>query len=353
MQPRLKRYQQFIEQEYIASLTKNKDYSLVGLQNGLKQKIEQGHFKRLVFMGMGCSAIVSEMIKCFFIEQKISLSIEVINDYEFKYLIADKILSDSQTLFIINSFAGNSEEPIKFYEQIKKTTKNIIFLTSGGKLEKIAKRDKISLIYWQLKKPEKKYSVLHAPQFFVILLDIFSQLQLIPKNYEKDILKIAKYLKKNFSCQKIAQAKQLAEKLKDREIIFLANPRWHLMLLRLLTMHFQELAMIPAHRNYFNEFTHCEVAIFTQPKIKLAAAIFVDKKTDFYTKNKIENLIKVLNADKKQNKNIELLVIKMEQRDFLAQFFYHLLFMQYVAYFLAVYYNIEAKDLVAQTSGNH
>ena len=68
-------------------------------------------------------------------------------------------------------------------------------------------------------------------------------------------------------------------------------------------MHFNELALVPAHRNSFHEFTHCEVAVFAAPKAKIAMVILEDKQDDQYTKNKIKNLAKALTAKVKENKN--------------------------------------------------
>ncbi|HPA25411.1 MAG TPA: SIS domain-containing protein [bacterium] len=348
MQPRLQKYQQFIEKEYLASLIKNKDYSLANLKPELRQKVEQGSFKRIVFIGMGASAIVAEMLKGFFIEQKVALPIEVINDYDLNYVLDNENLKNQQTLFILNSFSGNSVEPLKVYEQIKKVTKNIIFLTTGGEMAKIAQTDKVSLISWQLQNPNEIYSVLHVPQFFVILLDIFYELKIIKSNYQAELIKTVADIKKEFTGQKITQVRQIAKKLKDRELIFLATPKWYLMLLKVIVMHLNELALVSAHINSFHEFTHCEIAVFSSAKNKLGAVILADKSDDQYTKDKIKYLVKILG---KQNKNSQLVVIKMEQADFFKKFFSTLLLAQYLAYFLGLASNLEVRELVSTASG--
>lgn len=351
MQPRLKRYKQFIEKEYCQGLLNNKSYSLAGFKPELKQKIKQRTFKRIIFSGMGCSAIVAEMVKGFFIEQKIPLAIEIVNDYKIDYFIEQEILKDKQTLVMINSEGGYSQEPIKFYEQIKKMTKNIIFLTSGGKLGQIAKQDKVSLIRWQLKNPDKDYAVLHAPEYFSNLLNIFFALGLIKKNYQTELLKTVKLLKKEFSAKKIEEAKRLAERLKQREIILVAAPLWHLTLLKLVAMHFNELTLASVHRNCFHEFTHCEVAAFTAPKTKLALIIFKDNTEDEYTKNKMQLVAEVLTKKMKAHKNREIIIINLKQKDFLEKFFFTLLLMQYTAYFLGIDYNLKSQDFIAEMSG--
>ena len=129
IQPRLYRYKQFIDTQFIDSLLWNKDYSLVGVDKNFKHKIEAGGFKRIVFTGMGCSAIVSDVIKGFFADQNITIYIEVINDYDIDILIDKRVLYDAETLIIISSYSGYSQEPIHFYDKVKHKSKNIMFIT--------------------------------------------------------------------------------------------------------------------------------------------------------------------------------------------------------------------------------
>ncbi|HPI67413.1 MAG TPA: SIS domain-containing protein [bacterium] len=350
MQPRLKRYRYFLENEYAASLINNKAHSLTELKSDLKQKIKRGQFKKIVFCGMGCSAIVAEMIKVFFIEQKIELEVTVVNDYDWVYLVAPATIKDKKTLIIVSSESGYSQEPIKFYEQIKRLTKNIIFLTSGGELEKIAAKDKVSLVRWQLKNPDQQYAVLHAPEFFVNLLNIFFEFGLTANNYERELQTASQLIKKESTAQKIEEAKKLAKKLKNREIILIASPLWRPALLRLIVMHFNELSLTAAHDNSLHEFTHCEILTLTQPKTGQALIVFKDYNENEYTIKKIQLMTEILTKKIKFNKNREVAVINLKYKNFLQNFFLTLLKMQYVAYFLGVDYNITTNNLIAKAA---
>jgi len=351
MQPRLKRYRQFIEKEFIPRLTRNKEYFL-NLTKMLENKIKTKQFSRILFTGMGCSAIVSDIVKGFFADQKIPIYVEVINDYEIDFLVNKEILQDGKTLVIISSYSGFSQEPINAYEKIKEYTKDIIFLTSGGKLGQIAKKENISLIYWKIVNPDREYPLFYAPQYFVILLDVFHKLGMIKSNYESELKKAADAIKKEFTKNKIKEAERLAKNLRNKDIILLASPKWYLTLLKLVQMHFNEMAMTPAHRNFIHEFTHSEVAVLTDPKSKQALLIFREKNEDNYTKNKINNLIKILTEKVPQNKNITVEEIKISQKGFFHQFFSTLLFIQYVCYFLGIYYNYKSRELISRAAQN-
>lgn len=353
MQPRLHRYKKFIDNQFIDSLLWNKDYSLEKLNPELRNKIESGQFKKIVFTGMGCSAIVSDVIKGFFTSQQIPIYIDVINDYGIHLLIDEEVLKDKNTLIIISSYSGYSQEPMKFYQNVKSLTQNIIFLTTGGELAEIAKQDGISTIYWKLRSPDREYPLFHVPQYFSILLDIFAELKMLDSNFKNELKETAKYLKQEFSATKIKLAESIAGKLRDKEIIIIANPLWYVSLLKLVDMHFNEMSMSPAHRNFLHEFTHSEVAVLTDPKSKHAVMLFRDIDEDHYTREKAERLISVLNDKKmEQNNHIELIEIKMDQNNFFNKLFSTLFFVNHIAYHLGTYYDTKSRELISTTAGN-
>ncbi len=352
MQPRLKRYKQFIETQYVQGLLRHDEYSLEKLDKKIQKKISSGKYERILFTGMGCSAIVSDIFKGFFAVQNIPIYVEVINDYDIDFLLNVAELKKGKTLVIISSYSGYSQEPINAYHKIKKHSDDIVFLTTGGKLEKIAQKENVSLIYWRITNPDREYPLFHAPQYFSILLDIFHKLGLLNTNFQKEIEEAAKFIEREFTDKKISEAKKMAKLLQDRDIILLASPKWYLSLLKLVKMHVNEMAMAPCHRNYFHEFGHSEVAILTDPKEKQGLWLFRDKNEDNYTKNKMNNLIQLLTDKVPQNKKIAIAVTELDQENFFKRFFSTLQFVQHVSYFLGVYYDYESRELISTAAGN-
>lgn len=351
MQPRLERYQQFIENEFIPSLNWNQDYSLAQLSPDLRAKIVNKNFRRIVFTGMGCSAIVSDVIKGFFVVSSNPIHVEVINDYDYRFLFDQSWLTDGATLFIISSYSGHSQEPIEFYNQIKNQTHDIIFLTSGGQLATIAEQDNVSLIRWQLRNSDREYPLFHVPQYFAILLDIFCELKILSTNYEQELAQVAKNLMahKNELAQ---QAELLADRLASSEIVCIASPRWYLSLLKLTDMHINEMAMVPIHRNYFHEFGHSEVAVFSNPTQRLAILNFRDVDDDEYTLGKMNRLREQLTNGDIQNKNIQFTEIVIEGKGFFEKFFSTLLLVNYLALELGKRSDITSRELISIVAGN-
>src|SRR6476469_8619393 len=106
------------------SLLWGHEYDLSGLDSALRERIESGQFKRIVFYGMGCSSVVSDVVKGFFKSQKIAMQVDVVNDYDASWFIDEGILSDPKTLAIIVCYSGWSVEPCLFYGKMKGLTNN-------------------------------------------------------------------------------------------------------------------------------------------------------------------------------------------------------------------------------------
>ncbi len=348
---RIQRYRDFIENEFIQGLYRYDEYSLEALKEELKQKIQSKQFNKIVFTGMGCSAIVSDLIKGFFISENIPVEVDVINDYDLDYLISKSTLKSDSTLVIISSYSGYSQEPIHAYNAIKQFTNNIIFLTSGGNLEMIGREENVSIIHWRLKNPDREYPLFHVPQYFSILLDVFYRLGVLNSNYQDKLAETARFLKQEFSEEKIAQAVEVAKQLRDCEIVLLATPKWYQTLLKIVKMHFNEIAMAPAHSNHFHEFCHSEVAIHNDPISKQAIILFKDEEDD-YTEQKMRNLQKLLSTDIRENQKISFVQIEMNHDNFFQQLFSTLLFVHHVTYELGKYYNVKSRDLISQAAQN-
>lgn len=73
MQPRLQRLDQMLGDPPFESILWSHEYDLSGLDNSLRLKIESKQFKRIVFYGIGCSSVVSDIVKGFFLSENISM----------------------------------------------------------------------------------------------------------------------------------------------------------------------------------------------------------------------------------------------------------------------------------------
>ena len=130
-------------------------------------------YKNVVIVGMGGSAIVGDIVK----DCIDDIRIDIIRGYEIPHWVGQ----DDLTIFI--SYSGNTEETLSSF---KKSSGNRIVITSGGKLEKMAKSTGVNIINIPKGIPPR----FAFPYMFVSVLRILKDKF---KDYEiKESLKILK-----------------------------------------------------------------------------------------------------------------------------------------------------------------
>lgn len=331
------------------------EYDLSGLEENLRKRIESGQFKRIVFYGMGCSSVVSDIVKGFFLSERIPVQVQVINDYDLDWFVDREIMKDPSTLTIIVCYSGWSVEPCLFYETMREMTgnRNLIVLTGGGKIAGLCQENGSSLIQYKLRHADREYPLYHVQQFFAIFLDLFHKLGITQRSYREELEQSVAFLKDAFDDGTLQRAEAIAEKLRDSRIVLLGTADWYVTLLKQTTMFFNEIAMVPTHRNLLHEFSHTEVAAYSDPSAKQALVVFRDSAADDYTREKIETLERLF-GDKSvpQNRNIEFVTIDLDQEDFFKKFFFGHFFTVYIAYYLGLHADVTGRDLISIAAGN-
>jgi glucose/mannose-6-phosphate isomerase len=337
------------------SLLWGHEYDLSGLDEDLRERIEAGQFKRIVFYGMGCSSVVSDIVKGFFLSERIPVQVQVINDYDLDWFVDREVMKDPSTLTIIVCYSGWSVEPCLFYDTMREMTgnRNLIVLTGGGKIAGLCRENGSSLIQYKLRHADREYPLYHVQQFFAIFLDLFHKLGITPRPYREGLEESVEFLKNTFDDSTLQRAQDIAEKLRDSRIVLLGTADWYVTLLKQTTMFFNEIAMVPTHRNLLHEFSHTEVAAYSDPSAKQALVVFRDSEADDYTRKKIQTL-EGLFGDKgvAQNKNIEFVTVDLDQEDFFKKFFFGHFFTVYIAYYLGLHADVTGRDLISVAAGN-
>jgi glucose/mannose-6-phosphate isomerase len=95
--------------------------------------------KNIIITGLGGSAIGGDLFRSY-TQYEIKIPVTVNRNYTLpKY-------ADSNTLVIISSYSGNTEETVSAYKQAIETNCRIICITSGGAVKKIAGKNKHNCI---------------------------------------------------------------------------------------------------------------------------------------------------------------------------------------------------------------
>lgn len=349
---RLDRYAVFLEKRYRVDFLKSGEYSVAEVTPELRRLIENGCFRRIVFSGMGCSAIVSDVIGTFLNVSGANVEVLVFNDYDFPYLVPRSVADDEGTLFIISSYSGHSEEPVRVFHTLADRYHRTLLLTSGGRLAELGRQAGVSVARWELSEPDREYPLFHVGQYFAILLDMFPRLGLISQDHRAEVAALPDNLATDFTPALEQMARDTAFRSRDANIIMLASPKWCMSLLKLAKMHFNEIAMAPATLNYFHEFCHSEVATLTDPERRHSILLFRDADDDAYTRLKMDSLVRLLTREIPQNRNVVVSEIALDQSTFMRKYFSALESIQRMALHLGRFYETKSRNLISESAGN-
>jgi glucose/mannose-6-phosphate isomerase len=117
--------------EQLSTFNKQMEYAMANYQSHGK-KI--GQFKNIVISGWGGSGITGKFIKSYYLD-KINIPVETVSDYQLpKFVNAD-------TLVILCSYSGNTEETLSAYHDAKAKGANCLTVSVGGKMSDLAAAD--------------------------------------------------------------------------------------------------------------------------------------------------------------------------------------------------------------------
>lgn len=108
----------------------------IGEQAEVKLQVKK--INKIVLTGLGGSAIAGDLLRSY-LSEEIKIPIIVNRDYFLPKFV------DENTLLVVSSYSGNTEETISAYKDGVKKKAKIICITSNGEVEKIALKKNIQL----------------------------------------------------------------------------------------------------------------------------------------------------------------------------------------------------------------
>lgn len=97
------------------------------LSNYRPHSLEKGDFQNILVGGLGGSGIAAHLVKAYLFGQS-EMPLEVISDYSLPAYV------NAQTLVILNSYSGNTEETLNMYQEAREKNARVMVITTGGKL---------------------------------------------------------------------------------------------------------------------------------------------------------------------------------------------------------------------------
>lgn len=274
--------------------------------------------QNIFYFGMGGSGIVGDLIKTYLYKK--GIHIHVIKGYD----PAEYVPPNS--LLIFCSYSGNTEETLACYKMLTKNNQNILTLSSGGKLQELAKQNKNLHITIPRGYPPRNTIAL---QFFS-LLHVFAKAGIIPPvDGEIDSFLHALDMKKINDI-----GADLSIKFKDLIPIVYGSHRYSSIVYRWRTQ-FNENAKVLAFSHEIPEMNHNELAGYTFVRGNFSV-IILKFDDDHRRVQRRMDLMKTL--IKKAGVDITELGFK---GDLLTKMFSALLIGDYTSYYLALRYKID------------
>lgn len=228
----------------------------------------------IVFAGMGGSALAAIVSKTW---PGYSIPFEIIRDYTIPRYV------NKNTLFIASSYSGNTEETLSALAEAEKMGAQIVIITSGGKLAKIAMEKGYPYeILPDASQP--RFGVFYSLKALVTILEKAGLVQ--SQTAEKKLHEAADFLKESVQAwrpdvaTKDNPAKQIALELAGKSPVFYGGPQMYPAAYK-WKINCNENAKHIAWCNQFPEFNHNEFLGWSeQPIDKPYAPVFLRSSHD-------------------------------------------------------------------------
>jgi len=295
-------------------------------------EIKKRKVSNILVCGMGGSAIPGYIAKDF-VASQIEVPMEVLENYDIPSYVG------SDTLFFAISHSGNTEEVISCYNQAVKKKAFIIVITTGGKLEKLANKNKSQLILIpKTSQPRGALAYMLVP-----LLESLKQLDLIKVNY-KESLKHMKKLKKKLDLYKDNGniAKTISKRIVNRlPIVYSCS--FDSMAIRLRAQGINENSKTITHSNVIPAMNHNELTAWQNAQDLPYSIVFV---VDRHTHKRNLKRLKITRQliEKKVPKD-KIFEIKSEGKGVLSRLLTLTYQSDMTSYYTALLHDVDPTDI--------
>ncbi|MBI3233020.1 MAG: SIS domain-containing protein [Bacteroidetes bacterium] len=148
------------------------------LDNYTPHNLKLSDYSNIVIAGLGGSGIGGRIIKSFLFD-KLSLPLEVISDYKLPNYVS------KNTLLILGSYSGNTEETLSVFNQGKEIGCQMVVLTSGGKLLALAQEANLK-VYMIETGFQPRMALGYSLSYLTLIFGEF-----INEDYKADLLNIS------------------------------------------------------------------------------------------------------------------------------------------------------------------
>lgn len=284
--------------------------------------------QKIFVSGMGGSGIGAEFVASF-IKTYCHLPFIINKSYDIPAWI------DKNTLVIISSYSGNTEETLSALQQVIQTEAKIICISSGGEVIETAKTKQLDYV-----EIPSGWSSPRACLGYSIILQLFTlnQLQLIKDDFKNELLSAIQRLKSE-SSEIIEKAKHLASVLHSKMLVIYCTDRIEPVAIR-LRQQINENAKMLCWHHVIPEMNHNELVGWRWSQEALAVLFL--RNADDHPRNHAR-----LELTKEITSHYTSSVVELYSRgdSIVERSFYLVHLLDYLSVFLADYNKVDAIEV--------
>jgi glucose/mannose-6-phosphate isomerase len=294
--------------------------------------------RHIVYLGMGGSAIAGDIIRDILYDD-LKLPLQIIRSYEIPGHCSDK------SLVIVSSYSGNTEETLSAVKAAKKKGAQIVAITSGGELLRLAKRNKWPILpVPEGFPPRQAFGYLFFLAYQLILNTINKSLSPDDFDYLIHFSEAMVQVSDELSVEGRAFTKDLALRLKNKiPIIYSSAPYLSTVATRWKNQ-FQENSKSMAFSNVIPEMNHNEIVgweMESLPKKNYLVLFLEQDQTHERVKKRIQFTKSII-----RDRGTEIVEIYAEGKNLLANVISLIIKGDWVSYYLALFYEKNPESIV-------
>ncbi len=286
--------------------------------------VKKKGIETIVVTGLGGSAISGDLFANFF-KDELDIPFIVNRSYTLPSFV------NKYTLLVVSSYSGNTEETLSVYNQALKKKCRIVCITSGGKVEKIAQKNKIPVVKI-LPGFHPRYAL--GLSFFS-LLKVLNKLKIVEVKpaLVKSIIKLHKDKAKLYSKEKnpaLAYAEQLLGYI---PVIYSAEGNTSSVGYR-LKCQFNENSKLSAFQNIIPEMNHNEIVgweSFNENQGKIKIINIIDKEYPAQIKKRFQFSSEILSKS-----GIEIINLQSEEKSFKIRLLDLIYLADWITYYVGI-----------------
>jgi len=307
------------------------------LENAWNNKIDlenesMKEFNNIIVAGMGGSAISADLLKSF-LGNELRISLQVCRDYSLPYY------ANENSLVIISSYSGNTEETISCLEEAIQSGCIVITVSTGGNVKTLAQENNMPWINLE-KGFQPRYAL--GVSFFT-LLKILQSLSIIPN--QSEVVDKVKELWKNKGVEYSATentALTIAEELVGFIPLIYSSTGLEAVGYR-LKCQFNENSKLHAYNNVIPELNHNEIIgweTFQDKQFNAKLITILDKEYH-------PQIIKRFNITQKLAKKskVEILTLSSNENDSKVRIMDLIYLGDWITYYLSILRDFDPSEI--------